>query len=687
MIKLKIVDRDNKTTDITQIIESVTWSGDYKQASRKLEFTIISNKLDPNIPQVDIQEGYMVYFFEDNKELFRGFIYTIEKTKDNTIYMAYDHAQKLVNVKVNYNFKQKTAKQITEQMIKDYSSYGFKSGNIVNDGVFYSKIFIGVSMYDTIMSAYTNAHATNGKEYMCYAKEGKIHTALKGDIKLQVSFNEKENIIESTYKSSIENVVNRVIIVDDAGNKIGEKKNEKSIELYGLFQEVLKAQSETITESTNTNTYSMANAGGSGYGSYDNGNKYTSTTSKSTTTSSTAQKIYNFCLSKGCSEAAAAGIVANAQLESSFSTTAVDSKTGARGLLQWLGGRFTNLKSYASKRGTSWTNLDTQLNFMWYELSGGESTTLGLLNKYCGGLSGFKNLTDPYKAGYYFGKCFERGGGNEKRGSTAKTWYNKLKGTGSTTYSSTDENGNTTTIIDIKKANTEAEKMLQGRERSASLDGYGDTTCITGYGVTVKDTSTGLTGLFYIDTDEHTWQNGDYTIRLNLNYKNLMNEMDAGQDENTSDTPSDSTIILDGGNGGNGTISEKAAKLVAVAKSKLGCKYVWGAPSSSTTTFDCSSFTQYVYKTALGINLQRTSNIQGEQGTKITNINNLQVGDLIYFNTYSTTRANSITHVGMYIGNGQMIHASYDQKKIITVNLKTYLSYKSTKFIWARRHI
>ena len=38
MIKIEIVNRDNKKTDITQLVEKVTWSGDYKQASRKLEF-------------------------------------------------------------------------------------------------------------------------------------------------------------------------------------------------------------------------------------------------------------------------------------------------------------------------------------------------------------------------------------------------------------------------------------------------------------------------------------------------------------------------------------------------------------------------------------------------------------------------------------------------------------------------
>ena len=800
MITLKIVDRNNKKTDITQLVEKVTWSGDYKQASRKLEFSIISNKYDKKIPIVDIKEGYMVFFYEDKKELFRGFIYSIEKTADTTSYMAYDHAQKLVNIKVNYNFKNKTASQITTQMLDDYSKYGLKKGSIVSDGVSWSKVFIGVSMYDTIMSAYTNSHASNGKEYMCYAKEGEICTALKGDIKLDVQFKEKENIISTTYKSSIENVVNRVIIVDDSGNKIGEEKNSNSIDLYGLFQEVVKAESQTseTTQSATSEISTMAVSAS------------TSSTTKNNsfslnTTNSIAKSIFDFCIGKGCTPQVAAAIVANAECESSFNTSSVNS-IGASGLLQWLGGRLTSLKRKASKKGVSWTNLNLQLEHMWDELSGEESTTVALLNSRVGGLSKFMKLTDPYKAGYEFGKCFERGGYNEKRGNTAKNWYSKVTIGGkkiSNSNTSTDVTDNnqttTTTVIDLESARKEAKKKLNDRERSASLDGYGDTTCITGYGVTVTDSSTGLKGLFYIDTDSHTWENGEYKIALNLNYKNLMNEDEEKQetpynDNNYNDgkkvlngkkakalftayypantkmeggfydslgnrlDPSKRTcaapksipfhtkiqtsgtgsfidgktytvtdrgkaikvvngvyhidilmssaaecnrfgkkygyIIIGDGTGykevpatSNLPLNKKQEKLISVAKAKLGTPYVWGASINSTTSFDCSSFTRYVYKTALGITLQRTSNVQGEQGKKITSTSQLQAGDLIYFNTYSTDRANGITHVGMYIGNGQMIHASYSYKKVMIVNLKSYLSYRGTKFIWARRHI
>ena len=63
---------------------------------------------------------------------------------------------------------------------------------------------------------------------------------------------------------------------------------------------------------------------------------------------------------------------------------------------------------------------------------------------------------------------------------------------------------------------------------------------MTGDGVQVKDTHTGLVGLFYIDSDTHTWEGGNYTIDLELNFKNIMNEVSVGEDEKEEATSSNS---------------------------------------------------------------------------------------------------------------------------------------------------
>lgn len=72
-------------------------------------------------------------------------------------------------------------------------------------------------------------------------------------------------------------------------------------------------------------------------------------------------------------------------------------------------------------------------------------------------------------------------------------------------------------------AQTAAKNMLQGIEKRVTLDGInGDTECIAGNGVKVYDKAVGLYGLFWIDGDAHTWENGIHTMNLELNFKNIM---------------------------------------------------------------------------------------------------------------------------------------------------------------------
>ena len=98
--------------------------------------------------------------------------------------------------------------------------------------------------------------------------------------------------------------------------------------------------------------------------------------------------------------------------------------------------------------------------------------------------------------------------------------------------------------------------------------------------------------------------------------------------------------------------SSKGQQLVDFAKQYLGKKYVYGG--SGPETFDCSGFTMYVYKN-FGINLSHSAIAQSKVGTAVSKAN-LQPGDLVFFTDYET--GVGIGHVGIYIGNGDFIHAS-----------------------------
>ncbi len=100
-------------------------------------------------------------------------------------------------------------------------------------------------------------------------------------------------------------------------------------------------------------------------------------------------------------------------------------------------------------------------------------------------------------------------------------------------------------------------------------------------------------------------------------------------------------------------VSPSAAAIVATARKCLGVRYKWGGESMSG--FDCSGLVQYVYKQN-GISLGRTLSKQYNAGTHISK-SELKPGDIVFFqNTYKK----GLSHAGIYIGDGQFIHASSD---------------------------
>ena len=73
--------------------------------------------------------------------------------------------------------------------------------------------------------------------------------------------------------------------------------------------------------------------------------------------------------------------------------------------------------------------------------------------------------------------------------------------------------------------------------------------------------------------------------------------------------------------------------------------------------------------------------VQSKYGTYVSR-SNIKGGDLLFFDTNGSNNG-AVSHVGLYIGNGQMIHASYSQRKIVTVSINN--SYYQNAFVNARR--
>jgi cell wall-associated NlpC family hydrolase len=122
------------------------------------------------------------------------------------------------------------------------------------------------------------------------------------------------------------------------------------------------------------------------------------------------------------------------------------------------------------------------------------------------------------------------------------------------------------------------------------------------------------------------------------------------------------------------------AQIVANAMQYLGVRYTWGG-TNAATGFDCSGFVQTVYR-SVGITLNRVSRDQIRNGT-IVRKNELMPGDLVFF---ATSGGTTITHVGIYIGNGEFIHStSSNRRGVIISNLSE--SYYARTYVNAARII
>ncbi|WP_150268066.1 C40 family peptidase [Paenibacillus tepidiphilus] len=100
--------------------------------------------------------------------------------------------------------------------------------------------------------------------------------------------------------------------------------------------------------------------------------------------------------------------------------------------------------------------------------------------------------------------------------------------------------------------------------------------------------------------------------------------------------------------------TSKASSIVSFGKKYLGTPYKFGASTSTTRNFDCSSFTKYIFA-KYGVNLPRTSVAQSKVGTAVSKAN-LRVGDLVFFSSGSRANGKNVTHVAVYAGNGKILH-------------------------------
>ena len=231
--------------DLSQLVGTVAWSGDSKQVARKLVFTVASRASDRFLPKVPIREGDQVVFsYKDKsapeKVLFGGPILDIDKAASgNSItYTALDLLFYINGSDISHVFDD-TPEAITAWVC---SHLGVPFGSAAPTGIRVYMPCLGKRAYEAIMAAYTAASRQNGKKYIPMMRDiNKVCVIEKGTLCGAV-LEGGYNLTEATYKTSLQNMVNRVVITNKEGSQVGVVEDAEARKKYGTLQRVYQQQ-------------------------------------------------------------------------------------------------------------------------------------------------------------------------------------------------------------------------------------------------------------------------------------------------------------------------------------------------------------------------------------------------------------------------------------------------------------
>lgn len=226
----------NGSFDISQVVQSIAWGGDIRQAARKLEPDIVYSK-DSYNPKYAPPLGSIIMLHDYGIELFRGVVFDVTKSTGGTLkVVAYDHLIYLLNSKGTYIFRGMTADAIISKLCGDF---GVPVGSVPATGIVLDKLILrDMSIYDMCLVALTETTKRNSKKYQLKMKNGALHVIEKGQQVLKWLITEGQNLISAEYSESINEMKNRIVIVGDKDQVLAEVKDDALIQQYGMLQEL-----------------------------------------------------------------------------------------------------------------------------------------------------------------------------------------------------------------------------------------------------------------------------------------------------------------------------------------------------------------------------------------------------------------------------------------------------------------
>lgn len=245
-IQLLVV-KDKKTIDMTNLVQSVRWSGRKGSSARTITVTMIDDDGYRHARSgIDVADGNQCVFLVDGKERFRGILMNQNQgDKKQLKFKAYDNGIYLANNKDTFVYKNKTADQVFSDVC---SRFGIPTGEVAKCSYKIPELTKSKTTgQDAVLDALGLDYKATGTRHFISSDKGKLSLLQRKDQVISFVVDGDANLYGYSYTKSIESIKTRVKMISKEGTTLAEKSNSSLEQKIGIFQEIQQPD-ESLTK-------------------------------------------------------------------------------------------------------------------------------------------------------------------------------------------------------------------------------------------------------------------------------------------------------------------------------------------------------------------------------------------------------------------------------------------------------
>ena len=245
-IQLLVV-KDKKTIDMTNLVQSVRWSGRKGSSARTITVAMIDDDGYRHARSgIDVADGNQCVFLVDGKERFRGTLMNQNQGDNKQLkFKAYDNGIYLANNKDTFVYKNKTADQVFSDVC---SRFGIPTGEIAKCSYKIPELTKSKTTgQDAVLDALSLDYKATGTRHFISSDKGKLSLFQRKDQVISFVVDGDANLYGYSYTKSIESIKTRVKMISKEGTTLAEKSNSSLEQKIGIFQEIQQPD-ESLTK-------------------------------------------------------------------------------------------------------------------------------------------------------------------------------------------------------------------------------------------------------------------------------------------------------------------------------------------------------------------------------------------------------------------------------------------------------